>query len=84
MEFSAQKPGAYSWSEPECYMSGKTLRASTLCEVEADTQQHLLECEELKVPGAIVDKPLEYENLFARALNKKFQYQEIQYTKIGA
>ena len=77
MEFSAQKPGAYSWSEPECYMSGKTLRASTLCEVEADTQQHLLVCEELEVSGAMVDSPPEYENLFASGLDEKLSISRI-------
>jgi hypothetical protein len=48
-----------------------------LCEVEADTQQHLLVCEELEVSGAIVDSPPEYENLFASGLDEKLSISRI-------
>jgi hypothetical protein len=49
------------------------LRANTLtqCVKWSDTQQHLLECEELVVSGAILDSLPDYQNMFGNELKEK-------------
>ena len=54
-----------------------------LCEVEPDTQQHFLVCEELVVSGAIVDCLPDYQNLFGNELKEKICIARIMQDKFN-
>ena len=52
-----------------------------LCEVEPDSQQHLMVCEKLEVSGALVESLPDYEDLFGNELEGKIGIARIMQEK---
>ena len=59
------------------YQGKHTELSCPLCETETDTQQHILQCDKLKIENELIKKIPEYDELFGRNLDSKIMISRI-------